>query len=258
MTGLPVHQYGPACSGTGARFRTVGAGQSVAGAAVGIICIPGVKAILPGNIQNATTFDFPVAYRILEDVSFPEIACGDPSVTPKLIAAARDLVRQGARAIVGACGSFGHYQQPIAAAVQVPAYMSILTQVPNVLMGLGPEQKLLIVFANVSAYTDLVRQQCGIAEPDRIKAVGLSECEEFNRMFEADALFDPAKLVAEITATLTPHVTDEVGAILLQCSDLPPFAAAIQHQFGLPVHDMSGLIRWVQSSVVRTPFGGFM
>ncbi len=34
----------------------------------------------------------------------------------------------------------------------------------------------------------------------------------------------------------------EAGAILLQCSDLPPFAWPIQNATGLPVYDMNTLI----------------
>ncbi len=50
----------------------------------------------------------------------------------------------------------------------------------------------------------------------------------------------------------------EIGAILIECSDMPPYAHAIQNTVGLPVFDFYTLINWVQNSVVRKPFAGFL
>jgi hypothetical protein len=48
----------------------------------------------------------------------------------------------------------------------------------------------------------------------------------------------------------------EVGAILLECSDLPPYAWAIQKASGLPVYDFITLINWVEQAVVQKPYYG--
>ena len=49
----------------------------------------------------------------------------------------------------------------------------------------------------------------------------------------------------------------EIGAILLECSDLPPYAYAIQAATGLPVFDFITLIKWAHSAVVQTPYYGY-
>lgn len=251
------HRRGPASLNEAATWRALPARQAVAGASIGILCIPGVAALIPGNVQNATTYDFPVLYDVLSDVAFPEIACGDERVTPKLIAGATRLVAQGCRAVVGACGSFGHYQTAVASAVDVPVFMSILTQVPFVLQSMGPRRKLLVVFATTRAWTEKVREQCGI-DATRVIAVGLEECPEFRTMMVAETEFTPRTLATQIIETIAPAVTGEVGGILLQCSDLPPCAVTLQRHFGLPVYDMTGLIRWLHGCVVRHPFAGAM
>jgi hypothetical protein len=251
------HRLGPASSNEVATWRTLPARQAVAGASIGILCIPGVSALIPGNVQNATTYDFPVLYDVLPDVTFPEIACGDERVAPKLIAGATRLVAQGCRAVVGACGSFGHYQKTVAAAIDVPVFMSILTQVPFLLQSMGPRRKLLIIFATTRAWTEKVREQCGI-DPTRIVAFGLEDCPEFTRMMAAESEFTPSTLATQIIQTIAPAVTGEVGGILLQCSDLPPCAVMLQRHFGLPIYDMTGLIRWLQGCVVRRHFNGAM
>jgi len=237
---------------------TVPQGQALAGFGVGILCIPGVTALMPGNVQNATTFDFPVLYHVLEDIEFPQIACGSPDVLPMLIDGAQKLVASGARAIVGACGSFGHYQKAVADAVDVPVYMSIMTQVPFLQQGLGREQKLLAVFASGPAYTELLREQCNITDNDRLQVISLADCQRWSELSNADYAMDVAAFSDEIVEHVASQVDPTVGSVVLQCSDLPPFAAAFQQRLGLPVFDMTNLIRWLHSAVARREFSGFM
>jgi hypothetical protein len=50
----------------------------------------------------------------------------------------------------------------------------------------------------------------------------------------------------------------DIGAIVLECSDLPPYAAAVQAAVNLPVFDFITMIQYVHSALVRRPFQGFM
>jgi hypothetical protein len=50
----------------------------------------------------------------------------------------------------------------------------------------------------------------------------------------------------------------DIAAILLECSDLPPYAAAVQAAVNRPVFDFITMIQYVHSSLVRRPFQGFM
>ena len=49
----------------------------------------------------------------------------------------------------------------------------------------------------------------------------------------------------------------EIGAILLECSDLPPYACEIQRATGLPVFDFISMINWVEHAVVQKRYYGF-
>ncbi len=46
----------------------------------------------------------------------------------------------------------------------------------------------------------------------------------------------------------------DVGAILLECTDLPPYAAAIQEAIGLSVYDVSTLMNYGVVAAVRSRF----
>ncbi len=50
----------------------------------------------------------------------------------------------------------------------------------------------------------------------------------------------------------------EVAAIVLECSDLPPYAAAVHARTGLPVFDFITMIRYVHSALTPRPYEGYM
>jgi hypothetical protein len=55
-------------------------------------------------------------------------------------------------------------------------------------------------------------------------------------------------------------VTDhpEIGALLLECSDMPPYAKQIHDATGRPVWDFVTLIDWIHSGVVSRSYNGFI
>ena len=79
-------------------------GRSFAGAPIGILLVEADYAMLPGNVANASTYDFPVLYQVLEGVTFERIAAADPGVLDVLIAGGEALIANGVRAVVSACG----------------------------------------------------------------------------------------------------------------------------------------------------------
>jgi hypothetical protein len=63
--------------------------------------------------------------------------------------------------------------------------------------------------------------------------------------------------VVTVAQTLIEENPD-VRALLFECTDLPPYAAAVQEATGLPIFDYSTLIDTVFSAVVRRRFQGYM
>jgi hypothetical protein len=50
----------------------------------------------------------------------------------------------------------------------------------------------------------------------------------------------------------------EVGAIILECTNMTPYAAAVQEATGRPVFDIYTLVSYVYHAVVRKRFSGYM
>jgi len=75
-----------------------------------------------------------------------------------------------------------------------------------------------------------------------------------------DGSYEVAELRAsmEEQAELMIKENPEVGAIVLECTNMPPFAAAVQRKTGLPVFDYTTLANFVYSTLFRKEFQGNM
>jgi len=232
-------------------------GSSLGGAAVGIIVVDAHYAMVPGNVANAASYPFPVIFKVLEGVPFERIAANDPEVMGPLTDGANELILRGARMIFGACGSFAYYQKRLAAAVEVPVYLTVMLQVPWILTGLKPDQKVAIIAAKKEVVTDFVFDQIDLPDRSRVVLDDAWECPEFQAMLSPEG-YNP-RVLGEQLADKARSIVDahpECGAILLQCSDMPPFAHLIQRATGLPVFDGLSLIQWGWSAAVRRPCKG--
>jgi len=235
-------------------------GQVIAGHAIGILVIDLWYPLLPGNVANASTFNFPVIYKILKGASIDEILSGAPSLLKLVIEGGNELIEQEVRAVVGACGSFANYQKKAASALKVPTFLSVMLQVPLIIQSLKPEQKIGIVSASAAAQTQKVFDQCGITDPSRLVIIGAQDLSEMQKLFSCEGGFNSYKLGEELVELIRQSVKNnpEIAALLLQCSDFPPYAWIIQKAVKLPVFDMNNLINWVYYAVLRKPYQGFI
>ena len=90
---------------------------------------------------------------------------------------------------------------------------------------------------------------------------GMENQTEFREaVLEEKGSLDSSKIEQEVMQVAKKLVASnpDVGAILLECSDLPPYAKAIQQAVDLPVFDFFTMINYVHTAYVRLPFQGFM
>lgn len=232
------------------------ASRSVAGYRIGILTLDTAHVLEPGNVQHAESFPFPVVYAVVRNVSLSALMNGDASAAAPILEGVAELNGRGVSMIVGACGSFANYQRLAAGASRVPVFMSILLEVPFLLRALPPTAKLGILFARDSSFTPRVQTECGIEDASRIVTIGADTIPAFGAILRQEPSLDGAALergVVELTQrALCEH--PDIGAWLLQCSDLPPYAAAIQRATSLPVFDAGLLIEHLFRASRRTRF----
>lgn len=240
---------------------TTAPGRPVAyGYTIGVLCAEWNIPFIPGDLNNASTFGFPVRYLTVEGSRGADVLTGDaPGQAGDYIRAAKVLEAEGVRAITGNCGYMAAYQRAVAEAVSVPVFMSSLLQAPMLTTMLGPRRRLAVLVANREGITDAVLRGAGVAEPDRLVFHGLDRKAHFSEVVIAErGVLDEDRMRAEVVETATEAVRDDpaIGAILLECSDLPPYAKAVHEATGLPVFDWAGFIRYVHEATRPREYAG--
>jgi len=228
-----------------------------AGHPIGIIAVDLVYPKLPGNVANATTYDFPVLYKKV-NFNIELLFVGAQEIEAEIIAAARELETEGVRAIIGACGYFAHFQRQVAEAVDVPVFLSSLCQIPLIKLGLKPSQKIAIFAASGENLNDALLQKAGVDINDCV-IQNIGNLESFAPIRWGQTQLDNERLARDLAKTAHRLVNErpDIGAILLECSDLPPYASDIQRATGLPVFDFITLINWVKQAVVQKRYFGY-
>jgi len=239
---------------------TIPSGQHVTGGAIGILVLTLAYPLLPGNVANASTYDYPVLFKVLDGTDIPQILGADPSLLDKVIEGGRELERQGARAVIGACGYFANYQKEAAVALNIPTFLSSLVQIPVMRQSLKPGQKVGVICADRPSLTPNALSQCGVGDLDSLVVYGAQDLPEFRNILDGTGHLNSHQLEQELVGLAKQMVAEnpDIGAILLECSDMPPYAWAVQNATRLPVFDFITMINWIQGAVVRRPFTGFM
>lgn len=236
--------------------------QQVAGYPVGIVYIENVNyPLIPGNVVNACTYDFPVRMKAVPNLTNDRLFNNDPTIVDDIIETARSMVENdGVRAICSACGFFGNYQQQVRAALDVPVAMSSLVQLPWIQSLIRPDQKIGILTANKASMTENLLKACGATRTDNLVIKDALKTDEFAAVVDMRGCFDNTVAAREITDLAEELVAehDDLGAILLECSDMPPYASLVQEVTQLPVFDFITLIKWLRSGVAQKPYSGWV
>jgi Asp/Glu/hydantoin racemase len=236
-------------------------GKNIYGFSIGILMLESGFPRIPGDMGNAHTWNFPVLYKIIRGAS-PDavVRKGIRHLLEAFISSARELEKEGVGAITTNCGFLALFHREVAAAVDIPVFTSSLMQVPLVHTMLKPSQKVGIITIHSKSLT---RQHLAAVGADQVPQVIVgTECEtEFSRVILDDEMvLDVEKAEAELIKTALKLISDNpyVGAIVLECTNMTPYAAAIQKKTGMPVFDIYTLVQWVHEALVRKTFTGFM
>ena len=241
-------------------------GRPFYGEALGILMLDMKAPLIPGNVGNATSYDFPVRFRVLETVPsdwWCDAQGPDEKRFEIFIKAARELEAEGVRAITTGCGFFAIYQKKAAPLLRVPLFASPLLMVPMVARMLGGNQRVGIISAGGAHLTrgDFLAN-VGIDASIPIAVGGLENTEEFHHVHVTQKKSDinPEKMereVVEVAVDLVRRYPD-IGAFVFECSDIPPYAKATSEATGLPVFDFITLAHLIYRATVPRRYEGFM
>ena len=233
-------------------------GKALYGAPLGILMLEARFPRIPGDMGNGQTWPFPVLYKVVRGASPEKVVLnGGRELLPDFIDAAQDLVRLGAEAITTSCGFLSLFQKELAAAVGVPVATSSLMQVPWVQATLPPGKRVGLVTVSSSTLTPAHLEAAGV--PLDVPMTGTENGREFFRVLvkaekdDLDIALAEQDILDAGNALVERH--PEVGAIVLECTNMPPYAAALQRAVGLPVYDIYSMVSWFHAGLRPRFFG---
>ncbi|MDI3481949.1 MAG: hypothetical protein PWQ97_1604 [Tepidanaerobacteraceae bacterium] len=229
-------------------------GRTNYGEAIGILMLDTKFPRIPGDIGNALTFDFPVKYKKVKGATSQRVVKeADPLLIEPFIEAARELEEEGVSAITTSCGFLAVFHEYLANAVSIPVFTSSLLQVPFVYRMLKKGQKVGIMTASKPHLTQRHFRGVGIEDIPMV-IYGMEEQEEFPAVFlDMKQILDVEKAEKEMVRVAEKMVSEnpDVGAIVFECTNMPPFRRAVQKAVNLPVFDIVTLTNYVYSSIPK-------
>ncbi len=209
---------------------------------LGVLSLDTAFQRITGDVGNANSYPFSAEIVIVDGADSTVIvrdSMPEDLLMERFIEATRDLERRGASAIVSTCGFLITSQKRIAASVKIPVMLSGLSLYPTVAaicpgrVGiLTASRKALGPSALEAADIEANKVAIGGMEDEPTFAkTFLAKREEQLRELDREAM---EKAVCKVAVELK-DANPDLSAILLECGNLPPYAAAIREATGLPV-----------------------
>jgi len=227
-------------------------GKAIYGAPLGILMLDARFPRIRGDMGNASTWPFPVLYRVVRGATPERVVLeGARGLLQPFVEAARELVGLGAEAITTNCGFLSLFQQELAAAVGVPVATSSLMQVPWVQATLPPGQRVGVLTICRSTLTPAHLESA--SAPADTPLAGTEEGREFFRVLIKSEKCDLDVAAAEQdildAGNSLVRAHPDVGAIVLECTNMPPYAAALREAIDRPVYDIYSMIQWFHAGL---------
>ena len=231
------------------------------GEAIAILSPEGTVPLIPGDVGNASTYSFPVRLKRVKGLTVQDLFAHDEAKLNLLLEAVRETVDEGVRAITGGCGFMALFQREIASAVDVPVFLSSLLQIPFISRMISVGKKVGILTANSESLDAALLEKVGVDDSIPIYIKGMESKENwYKSIIAVEGTLNPDKMEEELVSAAKEMVEEDpaIRAILLECTDMPPYGAAVQEAVNLPVFDFVTMINYVYLAVVKQRFQGFM
>jgi len=186
-----------------------------------------------GHPQTFSDLGMEAIYRVLPGAS-PQRAVhrDDPGLLNEFVDAAHDLVALGATLITTSCGFLVRYQAELSRNLPVPVISSSLLLCRAL-------QAPVVLTIDADALSPELLQAAGV--PVDTPVIGVPPSSHFRQQILGNQpTLDPARAQAELMALVEPLrlLHPHLQNLVLECTNMPPYAAALQRASGLPVHHL--------------------
>jgi hypothetical protein len=225
--------------------------QPVHGVKMGIMMLDTGFQRLPGDIGYAPTWRFPVQFAVVRGATPDRIV--KPNADGMLdlfLRAADDLVALGVDGITTSCGFLAILHPQLVAHCAVPVATSSLLQIPLVQSILPKGKSVGVLTADKDALSPDHFRAVGC--PTDLPVVGMPPDGIFRHNNRTgQPVVDRAAQEREVLGMAEQLLREnpDVGAIVSECTNLPPYSAQIERTFGVPVYDIIGFVEWFHAGL---------
>lgn len=207
---------------------------------------------IAGDVGCRETFRAELDIHVLDDLSVARVVTPDPQ--------ADDMDRLGAvlsaahgDVITTSCGFLSVWQDRLAARAPAPFVSSALHALPSILRRYESSELAILTFDAATLRAPAFAPSLhgfdgpitGLADGSHLKQV---IADDLPRLDAARAEAEVTDLVAGLVARHRPK------ALLLECTNLPPYKPALAARFGLEIFDILTLIDSVNPDIVDPAF----
>lgn len=226
-------------------------GKAVYGAPVGVLMLDARFPRIPGDMGNARTWPFPVRYKVVRGAS-PDLVVrrSAEGLLPAFIDAGQELVDDGVEFITTNCGFLSVFQMELSEAFDVPVVTSALIQAAPIQAMLPPGRSVGILTICRETLTDAHLDAVGV--PDGTPVWGVRTGCEFQRAIlndEDELDVEQAGRDLRDAAVSFVNSRPDLGAILFECTNMPPYSRQVREATGLPVFSIESCLHWVAAAL---------
>ncbi len=208
---------------------------------VGILMLDTHFPRIEGDIGNPASFDFPVIFRTMRGIGSADAVAAHPD-RPRVLGAlksnAEALAADGAVGLSTSCGFLALYQKELEQLSPVPVATSALLLIKKL-----DGKKVGVITASAENLTPA--HFAAVGAPTDTPVEGLPPNGSFAATFLRNGTtLDRDAVEKEAVAAGRALLRDrpDVDAIVLECTNLPPYKKALEYALGVPVFDVLDLL----------------
>lgn len=236
------------------------------GMGLGLMILDEVYPAFPGDPRNPSAYPYPIQYSVVKNVDCDMLIRKEDKAPCRkpILEAARELEKMGCRAILGECGYFSYFQKEVREKVSVPVFMSSLIQFSWIRQSISSQKSIGIICAEKKYLKEDHLKAVDIDLNANFVIAGARDeyvCTQFERLWNHE--LGPSEGYYETTEKELVEIAMDfvgknptIGALLLECTSMTPFARAMQRAVDLPVYSWGTLLDYAYSvSVARDYYG---
>lgn len=231
--------------------------MTVQAAKLGILMLDTQFPRIVGDVGNPASFAFGVRYHSVKGATPAAIVEGDQTpFVDAFIAAGRALLAEGCTGIATTCGFLSLRRQQFADALGVPVAASALEQLGLVNANLPGNRRAGVLTISAHSLSADHLRLAGAPADTPVEGMEGTHFADAILQNRPDLDVDRARSEMVARAVAFARSRPDLGALVLECTNMPPYADDISAATGLPVHSIITYLGWFEAGLPAPTSGG--